>query len=93
MERVLPEVLPLVERFGKVKGLLRKMPPFVFFRAFLGFFFSYYITELMIAGTPVALTQGNALDHFVEIFLHGVLREAHRTRRVSPKGDAEEMST
>jgi AcrR family transcriptional regulator len=73
MERVLPDVMPMIERFGKVKGMLRKMPPFIFFRAFLGFFFSYYITELMIAGTPIALTQGNALDHFVEIFLHGVM--------------------
>jgi AcrR family transcriptional regulator len=76
MERVLPDVLPMVERFGKVKGSLRKMPPFVFFRAFLGFFFSYYITELLIAGTPIALAQGShALDQFVDIFLHGVLAE------------------
>lgn len=73
IERVLPQVLPLIQKFGKQKGLLRKMPPFVFFRAFLGLFFSYYITELMIAGTPAALTQTNSLDHFVEIFLNGVL--------------------
>jgi AcrR family transcriptional regulator len=75
IERVMPEVLPLIQRFGEQKGLLRKMPPFVFFRAFLGLFFSYYITELLIAGTPAALTQGDALDHFVEIFLHGVMVE------------------
>jgi AcrR family transcriptional regulator len=73
--RVLPEVVPLIQRFGQQKGLLREMPPFVFFRAFLGLFFSYYITELMIQGTPAALTQKNALDHFVDIFLHGVLAE------------------
>jgi hypothetical protein len=51
------------------------MPPLVFFRAFLGLFFSYYITELILAGTPAARTQGDALEHFVEIFLHGVLAE------------------
>jgi len=72
IEHILPEVLPLVQRFGQQKGLLRDIPPFIFFRAFLGLFFSYYITELMIAGTP-ALIQENALDHFVEIFLHGVM--------------------
>ncbi len=75
IEHVLPDVLPLIQRFGTQKGLLRKMPPFIFFRAFLGLFFSYYITELLIAGTPASLTQGNALNHFVEIFLHGVLVE------------------
>ncbi len=73
--RVIPQVLPLIQKFGEQKGLLRDMPPFVFFRAFLGLFFSYYITELMIAGTPASLTQKNALDHFVEIFLHGALAD------------------
>ncbi|MBA4380729.1 MAG: hypothetical protein C0393_08675 [Anaerolinea sp.] len=73
IERILPEVLPLLQRFGQQKGLLRDIPPFIFFRAFLGLFFSYYITELLIAGTPAALAQGSALDHFIEIFLHGVL--------------------
>jgi hypothetical protein len=75
IERVLPDVVPLVQRFSQQKGLLREMPPFVFFRAFLGLFFSYYITELMIQGTPAALAQNNALDHFVEIFLHGILAD------------------
>jgi AcrR family transcriptional regulator len=83
IERVLPEVLPLIQRFSKQKGLLREIPPFVFFRAFLGLFFSYYITEMMIADTSLSNTQSQALDHFVEIFLHGILREA------SPKEEAE----
>ena len=74
VEQILPQVLPLIRRFDGQKRL-RRMPPFIFFRAFLGFFFSYYITELVVAGTPAALTQRNALDHFVDIFLHGILAE------------------
>ncbi|OIO90428.1 MAG: hypothetical protein COY47_02920 [Chloroflexi bacterium CG_4_10_14_0_8_um_filter_57_5] len=74
IERVMPEVLPLIQRFGQQKGLLRDIPPFIFFRAFIGLFFSYYMTELLIGDTPIIQTQGNALDHFVEIFLHGVIR-------------------
>ena len=77
LRRVMPQALPVINRFSE-SGRLRKMPPFIFFRAFLGFFFSYYITELIIAGTPAALTQKNALDHFVEIFLHGILAEEKR---------------
>ncbi len=73
IERVLPQVLPLIQRFSQQKNLLRDIPPFVFFRAFLGLFFSYYITELMIMDTTLSKTQSNALDHFVEIFLHGIL--------------------
>ena len=73
LEHILPQVLPLIEKFNKNKKVLRPMPPFVFFRAFLGLFFSYYMTELLLSNTPAALMQGNALDHFVEIFLHGVM--------------------
>jgi len=75
IERVLPDVLPLIQRFSDQKKLLREVPPFVFFRAFLGLFFSYYITELMIANTSLSRTQDNALDHFVDIFLHGILAD------------------
>jgi AcrR family transcriptional regulator len=75
MESVLPEVLPLIQHFGQQKGILRDIPPFIFFRAFLGLFFSYYITELLIGDTLIIQTQSNALDHFVEIFLHGVLAD------------------
>ncbi len=71
LKQVLPQVLPLIEKFNK--KLLRSIPPFVFFRAFLGLFFSYYMTELLLANTPAALMSANALDHFVEIFLHGVM--------------------
>lgn len=75
LERVIPEILPVIQKFSQQSGLLREMPPFIFFRAFIGLFFSYYITEMLIAGTPVASAQQDALDHFVEIFLHGILAE------------------
>jgi hypothetical protein len=76
MKQVLPDVLPLIGRFSATGKLLRDIPPFVFFRAFLGLFFSYYITELMIAGTPIGLAQGSqALEQFIDIFLHGVLHD------------------
>lgn len=79
VSHVLPEAFPIIEKFRAGPGLLRDIPPAVLFRAFLGLFFSYYITELMIAGTPLALTQPDSLDHFVEIFLHGILKPPAET--------------
>ncbi len=73
LDEVLPQVLPLIQKFSKNKKVLRKMSPFIFFRVFLGLFISYYMTELLLGNTPVAWVQGNALDDFVEIFLHGVM--------------------
>lgn len=72
-EEVFPHILPLIQRFQAGQGELRPIPPFILFRAFLGLFFSYYITEFLLSGTPAAAQQENALDHFVEIFLHGVM--------------------
>ncbi len=71
LKQVLPQVLPLIGKFNTQN--LRSIPPFVLFRAFLGLFFSFYMTELLLANTPAALMSDNALEHFVEIFLHGVL--------------------
>jgi AcrR family transcriptional regulator len=71
LKQVLPQILPLIEKFNK--KLLRSIPPFIFFRAFLGLFFSYYMTESLLVNTPAEMMSTNALDHFVEIFLHGVM--------------------
>jgi AcrR family transcriptional regulator len=71
LKQVLPQVLPLIQHFNT--KMLRSIPPFVFFRAFLGLFFSYYMTELLLANTPAAMLSTDALDHFIEIFLHGVM--------------------
>lgn len=70
-KQVLPQVLPLIGKFNTEN--LRSIPPFVLFRAFLGLFFSFYMTELLLANTPAALMSEDALEQFVEIFLHGVL--------------------
>jgi AcrR family transcriptional regulator len=72
-EVVFPQILPLIQRFQSGQADMRPIPPFVLFRAFLGLFFSFYMTEFLLAGTPAATMQENALDHFVDIFLHGVM--------------------
>ncbi len=71
-EKFLPEVMPLSLRFQGLEGSLREIPPFVLLRAFLGMFFAYYITGILMGRVPPAL-QENALDHFVDIFLYGIL--------------------
>jgi AcrR family transcriptional regulator len=70
---VFPQIAPLIQRFQTSRRDLRPIPAFILFRAFLGLFFSYYMTEYLLAGTPAAAMQEHALDHFVEIFLHGVM--------------------
>lgn len=70
---IFPQVLPLVKRFANRKGELRNIQPFVLFRSFLGLFFSFYMTEFLLAGTPANILPKGTVDDFVEIYLHGVL--------------------
>lgn len=77
-EKFLPLLMPIAQRMGALQGELRSIPPFVLVRAFMGMFFSYYITEILIARSlPPELRKlnTNAIDHFADIFLHGILIE------------------
>ena len=68
-----PMLLPLSERLRGLDGNIRPIPPFVLVRAFLGMFFSYYITETLMANALPPERRVNALDYFVDIFLQGIL--------------------
>ena len=68
-----PMLLPLAQRISGLNGNMRSIPAFVLVRAFLGMFFSYYITEILLGQAIPKEMQVNALDYFVDIFLHGVL--------------------
>jgi AcrR family transcriptional regulator len=72
-EKMLPMLLQLGQRLSTLGGTMREIPQFVLVRAFLGMFFSFFITELLLSRTKFVETQTDALDHFVDIFLHGIL--------------------
>ncbi len=68
-----PQLLELVERLRSIPGNLRPIPLPIMLRAFVGLFFSYYITELMLDDRIPPEFRTNALDYFVDIYLHGIL--------------------
>lgn len=74
-DEIFPEFLPLVKRFQAPNGDLRSIPPPLLLRAFLGMFFSFYMTELITENMDIPEMHENALDGFIEIFLHGILVE------------------
>ena len=77
LSEIVPKVLPMFEKMIRVRKNLRKIPPPVLVRSFLGMFFSFYITELLIKDSLLAkLMPKNSFDLFVDIYLHGVIREA-----------------
>lgn len=81
-ESILPQVS---ESLGSLmdawQDRLRPYSPVVLARVFVGLFFSYFLTQQIIqpiSRLPVHLQEhlhANAMDAFIEIFLHGVLKE------------------
>jgi AcrR family transcriptional regulator len=74
-DKFFPLVTPLGQRIGESDGRIRAIPHFVLARAFLGMFFSYYITEILLGQAMPRGKQVDAIDQFVDIFLHGILKE------------------
>jgi len=73
-ETFLPELIPLGQRITSLDGKIRDVHPLVLMRAFLGMFFAYYITGILMGRAPIVFPE-DALDQFVDIFLYGVLEE------------------
>jgi len=72
-EEVIPQVLPLIQRIQSPAGTLRPIPAPLVLRAFMGMFFSFYITEMMIGDIMPPEMRERGLESFVDIFLHGIL--------------------
>jgi len=77
INEIAPKLFPMFEKMIRVRKNLRKIPPPILVRSFLGIFFSFYITELFIKDSVVGtLMPKNSFDLFVDIYLHGVIKES-----------------
>ena len=73
---IAPKLYPMFKKVIKVRKNLRKLLPPILVRSFLGMFFSFYMTELFIQDSIVGkLMPKNSFDLFVDIYLHGVIKE------------------
>ncbi len=53
---------------------LRPIPAPMLLRVYFGQFFAYFLTEVILADQAPAEFREGAVDYFVDIFLHGVVR-------------------
>ena len=78
-ESIFPQILEFAQRMVEGQGELRSVPLPILVRAFIGLFISYYMTETLIGRQLPDEMQRNALDHFVDIYLHGILKDSINT--------------
>jgi AcrR family transcriptional regulator len=77
-QQMLPQVAGLLEHVQSAgQEKLRDIPPLIMLRVFIGLFFSYHLMDQILqpVTTMPATLREKAIDMFIDIFLHGVLRE------------------
>lgn len=71
-----PQMTRIVQRVVLANSeRLRPIPALMMVRIYLGLFFAYYLTEIIFAEQAPPEFCENAVDYFIDVFLHGVLKE------------------
>src|SRR5215207_2539519 len=77
LKEIAPKMLPVFERVIKSRKNLRVTNPAVLMRSFIGAVVSYLVTEMVISNSVIRkLMPKNTEDIYVDIFLHGILKES-----------------
>ncbi len=79
-QKISPEVSDFDRILSHKRGELRNIPPVILLRAFLGLFFSFYITGTFLAGQPGLDFNQQSLDQFVNLYLYGILADDDPSR-------------
>lgn len=72
--KIMPPILRFIERFREQPGRLRRIPPPVMFRTFMGMLVGYFLSEMLLRDSPLfRLADHKWFDGMVDIYLHGIL--------------------
>jgi AcrR family transcriptional regulator len=75
LREIAPKVLPVFEKIVRNYKSLRVTNPAVLMRSFFGMIISYFVTEMVIANSPIShLMPKDAAGVYTDIFLHGILK-------------------
>jgi AcrR family transcriptional regulator len=75
---LMPQLTQILQNVVEVNSnRLRPIPAPMLLRVYFGQFFGYFLTDIIFAAQAPAEFREGAVDYFVDIFLHGVLRENH----------------
>jgi len=72
-QAIVPHLANLRKSIGGKTGRFRDIPEPTLLRSFVGLFFSYYVTGILLKDLPGGGADQATLDHFVDMFLYGVM--------------------
>lgn len=76
LKEIAPKALPVFEKLVKQRKGLRVTNPALLLRSFFGMIISYFITDILISNSVISkLLPKNSKDVYVDVFLHGIIKE------------------
>ncbi|MBI5944514.1 MAG: TetR/AcrR family transcriptional regulator [Chloroflexi bacterium] len=76
IREIAPKILPVFERLVKARKDLRVAHPALLMRSFIGMVLSYIITDVIVSNSTLnKLMPKNTLDSYVDIYMHGIIKE------------------
>lgn len=75
-QKIVPQMLAMFEEVVRNSPQVRPIPTPLLVRSFIGLFFSYYVSERLLVRAMEASMLQDSLDAFIQIYLHGILKEA-----------------
>ncbi len=73
-QAMLPQLERILEQLPQATTNLRPIPVLILFRSFVGMFFAYALTEMILGSQSSGESDTRDLDLMVDIYLHGVLK-------------------
>ncbi len=73
-ERVFPIVQKILFRFMDAGDVTRTIPIPILMRTFFGTILGYFVTKTVLGDNVPPEFRENALHHFIDIYLHGILK-------------------
>jgi AcrR family transcriptional regulator len=77
---VFPEALQLPSVMIKQRDSVRDISTPVLLRSFIGLFFSYYVTSILLKDLPAMYSNETTLNQFVDLYLYGIMKDDDPSR-------------
>jgi hypothetical protein len=74
IERFFPIVGQILQRFMEAEDTLRPIPLPMLMRTFMGMLLGYFMTKSILGEQIPVEFRENALEHFLDVYLHGILK-------------------
>ncbi|NJN44951.1 MAG: hypothetical protein HC806_09685, partial [Anaerolineae bacterium] len=74
VEQFFPLIAQIMQRFMNAENMLHPLPIPMLMRTFMGMILGYFMTKNVLGESIPPEFREDALEHFIEVYLYGILK-------------------